>query len=76
MTANKKEVGTWVVEVQRTDTLGQPSSDWQCVSQCEEGQTALAVVDALQNFMHISHIEGGFQTRTRMIEEGGTPDGI
>lgn len=31
---------------------------------------------SLQNFMHISHIEGGFQTRTRMIEEGGTPDGI
>lgn len=57
MTANKKEVGTWVVEVQRTDTLGQPSSDWHCVSQCEEGQTALAVMDALQNFMRISRIE-------------------
>lgn len=76
MTANKKEVGTWVVEVQRTDTLGQPSSGRHCVSQCEEGQTALTVMDALQNFMRISCIEGGFQTRTRMIEEGGSPDGI
>lgn len=64
------------MEVQRTDTLGQPSSDWHCVSQCEEGQTALTVMDALQNFMRISCIEGGFQTRTRMIEEGGSPDGI
>lgn len=76
MTAMKKEVGTWVVEVQRTDTLGQPSSNWHCVSQCEEGQTALAVMDALQNFMRIGRIEEGFQTRTRMIEKGGSPDGI
>lgn len=57
MTANKKEVGTWVVEVQRTDTLGQPSSDWHCVSQCEEGQTALAVMDALRTLCALAALK-------------------
>lgn len=42
---------------------------WCCVAQCDDGQTAITVADALQNFMRTGLIGDDFHTRTRLVGE-------
>lgn len=44
---------------------------WCCVAQCDDGQTAITVADALQNFMRTGLIGDDFHTRTRLVGEKG-----
>lgn len=46
-------------------------SNWCCVAQCDDGQTAITVADALQNFMRTGLIGDDFHTRTRLVGEKG-----
>lgn len=62
------EVETWVVEVRRGHASGHRPGDWCCVTQCGDDQTAIAVADALQNFMRTGLISDDFHTRTRLME--------
>lgn len=39
------------------------------VTQCDDGQTAITVADALQNFMRTGLIGDDFHTRTRLVGE-------
>ena len=43
--------------------------NWCCVAQCDDGQTAITVADALQNFMRTGLIGDDFHTRTRLVGE-------
>lgn len=45
--------------------------NWCCVAQCDDGQTAITVADALQNFMRTGLIGDDFHTRTRLVGEKG-----
>lgn len=47
------------------------SGNWCCVAQCDDGQTAITVADALQNFMRTGLIGDDFHTRTRLVGEKG-----
>lgn len=58
---------TWVVEVRRAYASRHRPGNWCCVTQCDDGQTAITVVDALQNFMRTGLISGDFHTRTRLV---------
>ena len=59
----------WVVEVRRAHALEHRPGNWCCVAQCDDGQTAITVADALQNFMRTGFISDDFHTRTRLVGE-------
>lgn len=61
----------WVVEVRRAHALEHRPGNWCCVAQCDDGQTAITVADALQNFMRTGLIGDDFHTRTRLVGEKG-----
>lgn len=61
----------WVVEVRRAHALEHRPGNWCCVAQCDDGQTAITVADALQNFMRTGLIDDDFHTRTRLVGEKG-----
>lgn len=60
----------WVVEVRRAHAVEHRPGNWCCVAQCDDGQTAITVADALQNFMRTGLIGDDFHTRTRLVGEG------
>ena len=47
----------WVVEVRRAHASEHRPGNWCCVAQCDDGQTAITVADALQNFMRTGRSE-------------------
>ena len=49
--------------------VGASPGNWCCVAQCDDGQTAITVADALQNFMRTGLIGDDFHTRTRLVGE-------
>lgn len=59
----------WVVEVRRAHALEHRPGNWCCVAQCDDGQTAITVADALQNFMRTGLIGDDFHTCTRLVGE-------
>ena len=59
----------WVVEVRRAHAVEHRPGNWCCVAQCDVGQTAITVADALQNFMRTGLIGDDFHTRTRLVGE-------
>lgn len=59
------------VEVRRAHALEHRPGNWCCVAQCDDGQTAITVADALQNFMRTGLIGDDFHTRTRLVGEKG-----
>lgn len=59
----------WVVEVRRAHGLEHRPGNWCCVAQCDDGQTAITVADALQNFMRTGLIGDDFHTCTRLVGE-------
>ena len=52
-----------------THELEHRPGNWCCVAQCDDGQTAITVADALQNFMRTGFISDDFHTRTRLVGE-------
>ena len=70
LTMSKKQATEkWVVEVRRAHALEHRPGNWCCVAQCDDGQTAITVADALQNFMRTGLIGDDFHTRTRLVGE-------
>lgn len=63
----EQEEEKWVVEVRRAHALEHRPGNWCCVAQCDDGQTAITVADALQNFMRTGLISDDFHTRTRLV---------
>lgn len=61
----------WVVEVRRAHASEHRPGNWCCVAQCDDGQTAITVADALQNFMRTGLIGDDSHTRTRLVGEKG-----
>ena len=59
---------TWVVEVRKAGEFGHEPGKWQRISECGDGSTALAIADAVQNFMRTGLIDNRFHTRTRIAE--------
>lgn len=49
--SKKQSEEKWVVEVRRAHAVEHRPGNWCCVAQCDDGQTAITVADALQNFM-------------------------
>lgn len=69
--SKKQATENWVVEVRRAHALEHRPGNWCCVAQCGDGQTAITVADALQNFMRTGLISDDFHTRTRLVGEKG-----
>lgn len=61
------EEETWVVEVRPAHTDGHRPGRWYCISNCDDGGTAIAVADAVHNFMGTGLIGGDFHIRTRLV---------
>lgn len=68
-------VETWVVEVRQAHAGGHRPGRWCCISNCGDGGTAIAVADAVHNFMSTGLIGGDFHIRTRLVEERGEAHG-
>lgn len=70
MDAKARKGGSWVVEVCKADPDGEGCDDWFRISECVSGQTAVAIADALRNFMGcgIAGDELCTQTQVRLTE--------
>lgn len=64
------EEETWVVEVRRVPASGREPGGWHRVSECGDGNTAIAVADALQSLIGLYPDRGTFMTRLRMVSSG------
>ena len=73
------KIGSWVVEVRRTNPFDRKSDEWLWVSTCPDARTALAVTDALHNLILSGVIPSHLlQVRTRVAQgpdRGGGRDG-
>lgn len=66
MATDDDSTGTWVVEVRKAGYFGSVPSAWRCVAEGLDEQTAIAVADALHNFVGTGLVGGTFHTRTRL----------
>lgn len=58
--------GTWVVEVRKAGYFGSVPSAWRCIAKCGDGQTAIDIAEAVQNFVRTGLVGGDFHIRTRL----------
>lgn len=60
--------GSWVVEVRKDDADDGEQGDWLRISECADGQTAIAIADALHNFMGCGIVGDDVRVQVRMVE--------
>lgn len=63
--------GRWVVGVCRAHVSEHQPGNWCCVAQCDDGQTTIMVIGALQSFMRTGLIGNDFHIHIRPVDEKG-----